>query len=227
MKTFQERRTWFATYLAYYRVFAFHILWFNVLMGLSFAEDTSFEGRWWVGMSSAVLTHAVLELVYVSAMIFVRGRVPPPPAGQADVREEIASSATWRGMLWGFFCCCLPRRARGTFGIPVRRALTEKEEEHRGTNKLWNVKRAWSVPGAGGINSAGQLWLHLVGWVAATAALGFVFLAQFSWFPWPEDDPNDPQPLRLAEKEPGEFFRECGPLHQFALRRLLWRPAMQ
>ena len=51
VKTFQERRTWFATYLAYYRIFAFHILWFHVLLALAFAEDPdddsddSFVGR--------------------------------------------------------------------------------------------------------------------------------------------------------------------------------------
>ena len=39
VKTFQERRTWFATYLAYYRIFAFHIIWFHLLLALAFAQD--------------------------------------------------------------------------------------------------------------------------------------------------------------------------------------------
>lgn len=208
VKTFQERRTWFATYLAYYRVFAFHIIWFNLLMGLSFAEDTDFDGRWWVGMSSAVITHAVLEVVYLSAMIFVRGRVRPPPAGQADVREQISASSTWGGAVWAFCCCCLPRRTRGKFGIPVGRSLTAQEDKQKGLNALWAVGRASSVPGARGINSTGRLWLQLLVWVASTVGLTFLFVAQFSWFPWPEDDPEDPEPLRVGNKEPAQFFRE-------------------
>ena len=44
VKTFQERRTWFATYLAYYRIFVFHILWFHVLLALAFAQDPNDSG---------------------------------------------------------------------------------------------------------------------------------------------------------------------------------------
>lgn len=212
VKTFQERRTWFAMYLAYYRVFTFHIIWFNVLMGLSFAEDTDFRGRWWVGISSAAITHAVLETAYVAAMVFVRGRVPPPPAGQADIREQIATTSTWGGAITALCCCCLPRRARGKLGVRVNRALTEQEEKLKGLNALWTVGRASAVSGAGGINSAGRLVWQLLAWVLCTVALTFLFLAQFSWFPWPEDEPGDPNPFRIGDRKPADFFRECAPL---------------
>lgn len=65
VKTFQERRTWFATYLAYYRIFVFHILWFHVLLALAFAQDPddsgdSFQNRCsLLPVSHTQLTHAV------------------------------------------------------------------------------------------------------------------------------------------------------------------------
>jgi hypothetical protein len=51
IKTFQERRTWLFTFLAYFRIFAFHILWFHVLLELAFAQDPDasadgFKGRY-------------------------------------------------------------------------------------------------------------------------------------------------------------------------------------
>ena len=49
VKTFQERRTWFATYLAYYRIFAFHILWFHGMLALAFAQDPDDSGAGFVG----------------------------------------------------------------------------------------------------------------------------------------------------------------------------------
>eukprot|EP00892_Ulva_mutabilis_P001697 jgi/Ulvmu1/11528/UM078_0017.1 len=211
VKTFQERRTWFATYLAYYRIFAFHVIWFNVLMGLSFAEDSDFSGRWWVGMSSAVITHAVLEVVYAAALIFSRLRVPPPPAGQADIRRHVTFNATWFGAISAFCCCCVPRRLRGGVGIEGKRSLTDREGAQQAQNTLWRVGRASSVPGAGRINSTGSLWLPLLGWLAAAIALIFLFLAQFSWFPWADEDPDNPDRWRPGGKGPAEFFRDVWP----------------
>lgn len=49
VKTFQERRTWFATYLAYHRIFAFHILWFHLLLALAFAQDPDDTGANFIG----------------------------------------------------------------------------------------------------------------------------------------------------------------------------------
>lgn len=211
VKTFQERRTWFAMYLAYYRIFAFHVIWFNLLMGLSFAEATGFAGRWWVGMSSAVITHAVLEVVYAGALIFSRLRVPPPPAGQADIRRHVTYNGTWLGAVSSVFCCCVPRMLRGSIGIEGKRSLTEREGTQQAQNTLWSVGRVSSVPGAGRINSTGSLWLPLLAWIAATIALTFIFLAQFSWFPWADDNPDDPNQWRPGGKSPAAFFRECVP----------------
>ena len=53
VKTFQERRTWFATYLAYYRIFAFHIIWFHVLLALAFAEDPDSSNATFIGRCGA------------------------------------------------------------------------------------------------------------------------------------------------------------------------------
>jgi hypothetical protein len=45
--------------------------------------------RWAVGISSAVLTHAFLEMVYSYALLYTRLRVPTPPAGQTDIRKQV------------------------------------------------------------------------------------------------------------------------------------------
>lgn len=214
VKTFQERRTWFATYLAYYRIFAFHIIWFNVLMGLSFAEDRDFDGRWWVGMSSAVITHSVLELVYAAALVFVRLRVPPPPAGQADIRRQVTFNGTWFGAISAFCCCCAPRMLRGSVGVEGARALTEREGKQQAQNTLWRVGRVSSVAGARAINSTGALWMPLLGWLGTVIVLTFLFLAQFSWFPWTASNPEDPDQWQPGGKSPAAFFREFVPSPQ-------------
>lgn len=147
---FQERRTWFATFLAYFRIIAFHILWFHSLLALSFVfddaqvtlckeegldwdsynvctktdlregtcenskgascplgdrvltyrfkedvfrdEDDKTESPWnkqWMGISSVVITHAVLQMIYAYGVLYTRLKVAPPPAGQNDMRKQV------------------------------------------------------------------------------------------------------------------------------------------
>jgi hypothetical protein len=53
--------------------------------------------RWWVGMTSAVITHAFLEVAYCYAMLYTRQRVPAPPAGQVDVRKQVRPAFSLSG----------------------------------------------------------------------------------------------------------------------------------
>ena len=43
-------------------------------------------------MSSAIITHAFLELIYCYGMLYTRFRVPAPPAGQMDVRKQVPTA---------------------------------------------------------------------------------------------------------------------------------------
>lgn len=58
-KTYQERRTWFALFRAFFRVLAFHILLFHACLALALSD--LFDGRWWVPVSTVVsaLPHSI------------------------------------------------------------------------------------------------------------------------------------------------------------------------
>lgn len=205
-KTFQERRTWLQLFRAYFRVIAFHVLWFHILLGLSFADnnDFEFEGRWWVPLSSAVLTHALLSLAYFWSGLFIKSHIPAPPAASHDIRRRVQSGNVVRYVTWlCCLCCC---------GVWWReRDLTAHEKPLS--------KRLWTVPK---VNRKSKLFKQAVMmfvFVALFAALLFVFVAQFSWFPWPEDqDQPVADQLRIGEQSPGAFFRECAlprPCHAY------------
>jgi hypothetical protein len=132
---FQERRTWFQAFLAYFRVITFHVLWFHALLAFAFLEDDATtlvtcsggvdstgqkcqnevdrdysklqddsnddpENPWnrrWMGISSVVITHAVMQLIYAYGVWYIRMKVRPPPAGQNDMRKQVCvfSSQPW------------------------------------------------------------------------------------------------------------------------------------
>lgn len=207
-KTFQERRTWLQLFRAYFRVLSFHVLWFHVLLGLSFAEDREFEGRWWVPISGAALTHALLSLAYFYSGLFVKSHIPAPPAASHDIRQRVQSSNVLHYVTW---LCCLC-----WCGVGYRdRDLTAHEKPLS--------KRLWTVPRVNKKSKlVKQLFMMLL-FIALFVAMLFVFVSQFSWFPWP-DDANDPvaDQLRIGDKRPAAFFRECAPKFD-ALRA--WRRA--
>ena len=129
----QERRTWCAFYRAYYRVIVFHVLWFHLLIGLAFANDQragaasdSFQGRWWVGMSAAVITHALLAFAYYCAGVFVKGAIPKPPAANEGLWKRVEGPdfrnyLSWCAPSCPACCCCrgerVSLRAEAIFGF--------------------------------------------------------------------------------------------------------------
>ena len=268
-KTFQERRTWFQLYRAYFRVIAFHVLWFHILLGcaspagrpacpissmhatsarrgsppahhctrrvrpcrFAFANDStagdaddSFEGRWWVGISAAVLTHALLSLLYFIAGIYIKAYIPKPPIARSDVRKHVKSTSLVHTLTGG----CFGRRER---------TLTEAE---RGNE----VKaQDWSAPRVARARSLTKLAFMALVFTLLFVALLFLFLAQFAWFPFPEasqeqeaaqGDADGSGPIFIGDQRAPAFFRECAPLglplhstvHSLASGRLFWRCGM-
>ena len=55
-----------------------------------------------------------------------------------------------------------------------------------------------------GVYSIGRCVLMLLFWIAAFVLLMLAFLAQFSWFPWPDT-------TLIGDEAPRTFFRECAP----------------
>jgi hypothetical protein len=211
-KTFQERRTWFALYRAYYRVIAFHVLWFHLLVGLAFAADQrggsatdAFKGRWWVGMSGAVITHALLSLLYFGAGLYVKAKIPKPPVASSDIRERVEGAPFVNCVSWLVCLCCF------RFGA-YKRLPTNSEKAQPLSTRLWSAPR---VPQA--TTAVKQFFMMLV-FVALFAILLFLFLAQFSWFPWEDGKlsaseeklplADQPKALMIGGKSAGKFFRE-------------------
>jgi hypothetical protein len=122
LQALQERRTWCAFYRAYYRVIAFHVLWFHLLIGLAFANDQkagaskdSFKGRWWVGMSAVVITHAVLAMAYFFAGVFVKARIPNPPAASKGLHRRVEGGSFMNYVSW----CVLRAACSKLYFCPV------------------------------------------------------------------------------------------------------------
>ena len=269
----QERRSWAAFFRAYYRVLAFHVLWFHLLMGLAFASDQragsdndpGFQGRWWVGMSAAVITHAVLALSYYFAGIWVKAHIPKPPAASKALHRRVEGRSVFNYLSWcaaafpavlmllahafhtssTYVCtdpwhshfkrlaqmtsaqrCAHERNANveacshtQTGDAPCRlvllccirfgsrtRDLTASEREPS--------KRLWSVARVNKGSSVLKQLLMTVVFLALLIGLIFLFIAQFSWFPWPDDNPNLPANQRtlIGSKPPRKFFAECVPV---------------
>lgn len=52
-------------------------------------EENSPWNRQWMGISSVVITHAFLQMIYAYAVLYTRMKVAPPPAGQNDMRKQV------------------------------------------------------------------------------------------------------------------------------------------
>ena len=205
-KTFQERRTWYQLYRAYFRIFAFHILWFHILMGLAFARDSragsdsdSFQGRWWMGISAAVITHLLLSIIFIVAGGYVKAPIPRPPVASEDVRTHVDRPSVLRAL-----CCCLPSRGKD------KRKLTPTEEVDQVKEQDWMAPRILRL------KTALRQTLVMLGLLALFALLVFVFVAQFQWFPWPDVEEVNGEfvsGLVISGKPAAQFFEECGFWH--------------
>lgn len=78
------------------------------------------------------------------------------------------------------------------------------------SDKLWNVEHVDRVSDS--VYGLSRHTVSLCGWSVVFLALWFLFAAQFSTFPWPDDKPtNDPDRLLLNGLPPAAFFKECVP----------------
>jgi hypothetical protein len=152
---------------------------------------------------SQVITHAVLELCYGYAGMYVQFTVPAPPVANAKVRERVSRMSGFRGLISTMCCCFCPRPVRKAVDLDATRTLVDLERDNE-DSMLWRVHR---VQTARKLTSA---FFQLLIWLAIVIALVFLFIAQFSWFPWPDDKPQgDPTRTLIGGKRPLDFFREC------------------
>jgi hypothetical protein len=139
--------------------------------------------------------------------MYVHFTVPPPPVANAKVRERVSRASGFRGFVSAFFCCLCPRVARKAVSLDATRKLVDLERDNEDA-MLWRVHR---VQAASKLTSAA---LQMLVWLSILAGLIFLFIAQFSWFPWPDDRPeNDPKRTLIGGKPPARFFRECAPVN--------------
>ena len=112
-------------------------------------------------------------------------------------------------------CSALPDRLaiarfHGVVVVAVlRTALSHDRTDEIGASIRW-YSHSWSVQVAHAdgvtrsVYSIGRCVLMLLFWVATFVLLMVAFLAQFSWFPWPDT-------TLISGEAPRTFFRECAP----------------
>jgi hypothetical protein len=194
---FQERRTWLALFRAYFRVIAFHVLWFHLLLAAAFGEDSKWK-QWRAGITSAAITHALLTFAYFFAGLFVKAKIPKPPAASEDIRLRVRRLSVLHYFSWICCCCCFPGFLR------TKRKIATSEQ------KL--PKRLWTVPKVGSKRKVSKQIFMAIVFILVLVAMIAIFAAQFSWFPWPDDsDKPEDQQLRIGSKPPRKFFEECVP----------------
>lgn len=70
---------------------------YRLFQGSAYNDGAPYEiegnpwNKLWMGISTVVITHAVLQLIYTYAVLYTRLKVKPPPAGQADMRKQVRS----------------------------------------------------------------------------------------------------------------------------------------
>lgn len=62
-KTYQERRTWFAFYRANFRVIAFHILLYHIMLVVAILSENSAWEHASTALTSIIITHTFLEML--------------------------------------------------------------------------------------------------------------------------------------------------------------------
>lgn len=99
-------------------------------------------------------------------------------------------------------------------------------QSQEGVNdKLWTVEHIDRV--SRGVYGLARTRVALSMWTFVFLILWFLFSAQFTWFPWPEDKAEvDPDRFLLNGKTPVEFFREYALHHHctcFEVVQLRWQ----
>ena len=104
------------------------------------------------------------------------------------------------------FCCLCWHRFGATHRVPIKREKVPS-------------KRLWDVARVGRSTSVMKQLLMTVVFIALLVALIFMFIAQFGWFPWPDDaDQPEADRLMIGGKKPDDFFRECASAHGSLMR---------
>lgn len=169
------------------------MLWFHILLAAAFGEDTKWK-QWRAGITSAAITHALLSFAYYFAGLFVKAKIPKPPAASQDIRLRVRSNSVLHYFSWICCICCFP------FLTKSRNPATCEQELS---------KRLWTVPKVSAKRKVSQQIFMAIVFTALLVALLAIFVAQFSWFPWPDqkDKPEDDR-LMIGGKEPTKFFKE-------------------